>query len=162
MARVALYLVRHAKAGDRRRWAGPGPDRDRPLSEKGWRQAEALRDLLLYELGDRRPQVLSSPYARCVQTVEPLAAKLGRAVDERSELAEGAAARDVVALARRLASTTAVLCSHGDTIPSLLDALADEDDLVLPGSYPLAKCSTWVLATDHGRFVGARYLPPPN
>ena len=35
-----LYLVRHAKAGERRLW--DGDDLDRPLSPKGWKQADLL------------------------------------------------------------------------------------------------------------------------
>ena len=65
---MAVLVVRHAKAGDRSSW--PGADRDRPLSGKGRRQAEALVDTL----SDWKPvRILSSPFARCVQTVEPLA-----------------------------------------------------------------------------------------
>ena len=35
-----LYLVRHAKAGERRLWTGD--DIDRPLSRKGWQQSERI------------------------------------------------------------------------------------------------------------------------
>ena len=36
----SIYLVRHAKAGERRMWTGD--DLDRPLSKAGWKQANAL------------------------------------------------------------------------------------------------------------------------
>ena len=39
-----LYLVRHAKAGDRAAWKGD--DRLRPLSKEGRRQADSLARLL--------------------------------------------------------------------------------------------------------------------
>ena len=35
-----LFLVRHAKAGERRLWKGD--DIDRPLSKKGWKQSELV------------------------------------------------------------------------------------------------------------------------
>ncbi|MFT6391405.1 MAG: 8-oxo-dGTP diphosphatase, partial [Ilumatobacter sp.] len=35
-----IYLVRHAKAGERRLWTGE--DVDRPLSQRGWRQSNAV------------------------------------------------------------------------------------------------------------------------
>ena len=63
-----LYLVRHAKAGERRLWEDD--DIDRPMSAKGWKQAELLGErLAALDVGT----LLSSPYVRCVQTLEPLA-----------------------------------------------------------------------------------------
>jgi phosphohistidine phosphatase SixA len=37
---VTLFLVRHAHAGSRSHWEGA--DADRPLSDKGWSQVEAI------------------------------------------------------------------------------------------------------------------------
>jgi len=99
---MPLLFLRHAQAGNRLKWEAP--DRLRPLSEEGRLQAEAL--IALYApLPVTR--VLSSPYVRCVQTVEPLAVALGLDVEERSELAEGTGARPTLELMRRLAGTTA-------------------------------------------------------
>lgn len=152
-----LYLVRHAKAGSRRQW--DGPDQARPLSKKGRRQAEGLVDVL----ADRPiTSILSSPYVRCVETVQPLADKLGLPVDHVPALAETAATADAVGLLRGLAGTTSVLCSHGDLIPNILDALVEADGLPLPADYPYPKASTWELEDRDGRWVGARYLPPPS
>lgn len=152
-----LYLVRHAKAGRRRDW--DGPDQGRPLSKKGRRQAEGLVDLL----ADRPvTSILSSPYARCVETVQPLADKLGLPVDLVPALAEGAPTAEAVARLRGLAGTTAVLCSHRDLIPRMLDALVEADGLLLPADYPYPKASTWELEDRDGRWVGAQYLPPPS
>ena len=154
---MSLYLVRHAKAGSRRNW--DGPDHARPLSGKGRRQAEGLVHLL----ADRPVQrVLSSPYVRCVQTVEPLAEKLGLTVEEAPSLAEGAAPSEAVELLRALASSTAVLCTHGDLIPPVLDTLAATEGLPLPPGYPFAKGSVWELEVVTGRWLAARYLPPAS
>jgi 8-oxo-dGTP diphosphatase len=153
---MSLLVVRHARAGSRRHW--DGPDEKRPLSGRGRRQAAALVNLL----APFAPAgILSSPYVRCVQTVEPLSEKLGLPVEPSDALAEGAPADEVVALARGLMGSTVVLCSHGDVIYALLDALARDDGLKLPRHYDCAKGSTWVLHARKGRFTSARYLPAP-
>jgi 8-oxo-dGTP diphosphatase len=154
---VPVLLVRHGEAGDRRKW--PGPDHLRPLSPLGRRQAEALAGEL-EGLGVAR--ILSSPFVRCVQSVEPLAARLGLAVESDPALAEGAETADAVALVRRLAGSTAVVCNHGDVLRAVLDALAAEDGLAMGADYPAEKGSTWVLRDEGGRFVAAEYLPPPD
>jgi broad specificity phosphatase PhoE len=107
---VSSVLLRHASAGDREAWAAP--DALRPLDERGRRQAAELVPLLL-ELGVER--VVSSPYVRCVQTVEPLAAALGVELEEDERLAEGegGAAADLIA------EHGVVACTHGDVIAAL-------------------------------------------
>ncbi len=106
---MTVVLLRHASAGDRAEW--DGDDRLRPLDKKGRKQAAALRDRLL-AAGVTR--VLSSPYIRCVETVEPLG--LDIELDER--LAEGAPRYETLAL---LADADgAVACTHGDVIENVL------------------------------------------
>ncbi|MGI8493165.1 MAG: SixA phosphatase family protein, partial [Acidimicrobiales bacterium] len=63
---MPVLLIRHVQAGDRKEWHGD--DSARPLSAKGRRQAEGLARMLE---GYGVQRVLSSPYARCVQTVTP-------------------------------------------------------------------------------------------
>ena len=148
------YVVRHAQAGDRRRWKGP--DEERPLSRKGRRQAEHLAAMLANEEIDT---IWSSPFLRCRQTVEPLAERLGLPVEVAAELAEGNGATGVLKLALN-ADGNSVMCTHGDVIDALLDHLAHEGiDL---GKKPrCTKGSTWVLELRDGRVVAARYLPAP-
>ena len=153
---MPLLLLRHAKAGNRMKW--DPPDHLRPLAEKGRAQAEAL--VLEYRAFEVT-RLLTSPYVRCVQTVGPLAAALGVAVEETAALAEGAGSRAALDLMRRLAGTTAVLCTHGDVMIDTLDALEDVTGLELPPSYPSAKGGTWLLEGEGFPFAGARYLPPP-
>ena len=63
-----LLVVRHADTGDQRSWTGP--DRLRPLSPAGRRQAEGL----VFRLEDYPvDRILSCPTLRCQQTVQPLA-----------------------------------------------------------------------------------------
>ena len=109
--RERLLLIRHASAGDRKHWRGD--DRRRPLDERGRRQAERLVEVLA---GHRVARILSSPFVRCVQTVEPLARHRGLAVEEREELAEGAGLDAFLSLERRGAAVSA----HGDLVEQLL------------------------------------------
>jgi 8-oxo-dGTP diphosphatase len=104
-------LLRHASAGDRSTWAGD--DWHRPLDKKGRRQAEEIAAALATD--DVR-RVVSSPYVRCVQTVEPLAAALGLEVELDERLAEGG---DGSAQAL-LDEDGVVACTHGDVIHELV------------------------------------------
>lgn len=151
-----LYVVRHADAGQRSEWKGP--DATRPLSGRGERQADGLRDLLA-DAGATR--LLASPFRRCVQTLEPLAEHLGLGVEADERLAEGTGALGALDLAAELADHPAVLCSHGDVIPDLLDALL-RDGIKLRDELRWQKASTWVLTRDGDRFSKGRYLPPPS
>ncbi|MDQ6614170.1 MAG: histidine phosphatase family protein [Actinomycetota bacterium] len=151
---MTLLLIRHSHAGSRKDWSGD--DRLRPLSAKGRRQARAL----VTQLEPWAPsRVLSSPYRRCIETVKPLADELGLKVEEVDELAEGAG-HEAVALVRSLHDSHVALCTHGDVIPEILVALADEDRLDLGPAPRQAKGSTWVLNSKKGRFLTAIYVPP--
>jgi phosphohistidine phosphatase SixA len=142
---MRALLVRHARAGARGEW--PEGDRLRPLDKKGRRQAKALADSLA-ELEAGR--LLSSPYVRCVQTLEPAAERLGLAIEERDELAEGASADEVIELLGELMGSVPALSTHGDVIVALLG----------PGR-PCKKGSVWVLDVRDGQVRPERYLPPP-
>jgi len=103
-----LLVIRHARAGHRTEWEGD--DRRRPLDERGRAQSEKL----VLELdGFTIDRILSSPYDRCVQTVDPLAAARGLDVELREELSEERQGTDGVALARELAGEPVALCVHG-------------------------------------------------
>jgi 8-oxo-dGTP diphosphatase len=127
---MAILLVRHARAGKRGTYAD---DTIRPLDTKGRKQATRLAALLA-----ARPvrRILSSPYTRCVQTVEPLAAALNLGIELRDELAEGAPAAAVRELLEELRDTDgeACLCTHGDVIAELIGY-----------DRPAKKGSVWVL-----------------
>ncbi len=146
---MALLLVRHADAGDRHQWEAP--DHLRPLSTKGLRQAEALVPALA---GLPVERVLSSPYLRCTQTVEPLAWRRGKALEPCDALAEGNG-RDALDLVLHLAGAPVVLCTHGDVVGDVLDAMP------VPPDPLMQKGSVWILEAEAGRYVAARYLAPP-
>jgi 8-oxo-dGTP diphosphatase len=112
---VIVYLVRHARAGHRESWEGDD-DRLRPLDERGQRQAEAL----VPQLAEREfSRILSSPYVRCVQSVEPLAAARGLDVEAVDALAEGAGEPAALELLHGL-DVPAAVCVHGDLAGALL------------------------------------------
>jgi phosphohistidine phosphatase SixA len=151
---MPVLLIRHADAGPRRDW--PGTDQERGLSKKGRRQADALVPVVEKYAPVR---LLSSPYLRCVNTLKPAAAALDLNIEVHEELAEGRA-EEALRLIRALAGEDVALCTHGDVIPEVLTALADEDRLDLGPEPRQAKGSVWVLEPSGGRFVGAEYLPP--
>ena len=103
-----LLVIRHGRAGDSSEWEGD--DRLRPLDKRGRRQAEALVESLAPFAIAR---ILSSPYDRCVQTVEPLAAARGLPIETREELGEDRQSGDGAALARSLAGEDVAICVHG-------------------------------------------------
>jgi broad specificity phosphatase PhoE len=152
---VPIYLVRHAHAGSRSRW--DGDDTLRPLSGKGRRQTDHVRDLL----ADRPVgRVLSSPYQRCIETVEPVARVAGVAVEPVALLGEGAAAADVVRFLLELAPQNPVACSHGDVIPGVLRRLHATGMRADAGNIA-AKGSVWILdLDDRGAVVGGSYHAP--
>lgn len=150
-----VYLVRHAKAGERRVWEGD--DIVRPLSNKGWRQAEALAERL-----ERKgaSQLYSSPYVRCVQTLEPLAERLGTTIHEDDRLHEGKPFEDVLELLNEV-EDRAVLCSHGDIVPDTIQALARRG-MEVQSAPDWRKATVWVLKRKGERITKGKVWPPPS
>jgi phosphohistidine phosphatase SixA len=152
---MALYMVRHAKAGSRSAWVGP--DESRPLTKAGREQVRGITELLIHH---PVPRVLSSPYRRCVETVQPLATKLGVPVEIVGALAEGRSAPRLVELMTALPDHS-VLCSHGDMIPAVIDLLAARG-MEVDGEPDWRKGVTWFLDRDGDEFVRATVVPPPS
>jgi 8-oxo-(d)GTP phosphatase len=153
---VALLLVRHAHARPRKEWSGD--DRSRPLSANGLKQAEGLISIAARFAPVSR--VLSSPYARCVQTVTPLAVASHIDVEITKDLAEGQKISEAIKLVRSLAGFDIAVCTHGDVIAEILVTLADEDRVDLGPNPRQAKGSIWALEGRDRKFSSARYLPP--
>ena len=154
---MALYVVRHAHAGRRSAWHAP--DDQRPLSSKGEKEALGIADQLE---GAGITRLLSSPAVRCVQTLQPLAERLGRDIETDERLAEGGDVDEVLALCHELETDAAIaLCTHGDIVPELLHrAATDGARFDQPLTWP--KGSTWVFERDGERVVSARFLPTPT
>jgi 8-oxo-dGTP diphosphatase len=119
-----IIALRHAKAVGREDW--DGADTARPLATRGKKQANSIVGPLL-AFGARK--IISSPAVRCVKTVAPLSAALGRKVEKTALISqdaweEGASDARTVIGQRVRARKAAVLCSHGPVLPEILTELA--------------------------------------
>jgi 8-oxo-dGTP diphosphatase len=157
VAGLTIELVAHMDAGDRRLWTRPQDER--PLSDLGRRQAELMAEAL-----SRQPldALYSSPALRCVQTLEPLAARFGLRVEVEDGLHEtdawlpppswrdtgllndplggayaaGLAWQAIRNVRGRHATGRVVACTHGDVLPSLVMFVAGAYGLELPTPHP--------------------------
>jgi len=152
---VSVYLIRHAKAEKRSDWAQP--DRLRPLNKTGHRQALGI----VARFADRPlERILSSPALRCLETVDPLAACKGLAVENNEHLVEGGNLGAFVDLLTSFTGRNAVLCSHGDLIPAALETLAARG-MVLRVPLRCEKGSVWILENKKAEKAGtATYWEP--
>ena len=152
---MALFLVRHAKAGSRSGWVGP--DEARPLSKGGREQAENMARTLA-----ERPvrRILSSPYTRCVETVGPLATKLGLPVEEVRRWPRAAPADRSSSCWRR--SPTTACCAATATSSPRSSTPSRPGGMALEGEPDYRKGATWVIERDGDEFMRARATPPPT
>lgn len=124
-----LFLLRHAHRDE----ADYG--RDNGLSEKGLKQAQEVADALQQKLKASPARLESSPKRRCLETLEPLAQKLGVSFEVSDELEERRSDEDTRALEGRIQSKiqswaeskepVSLFCSHGDWIPIALKQILD-------------------------------------
>jgi 8-oxo-dGTP diphosphatase len=150
-----FYFVRHAKAGSRSHWQGD--DRLRPLSKKGKRQAEDLIDVFK---PFKITAIYSSPFLRCVQTVEPLARDRGLDIQKTPALEEGRGLRGAFEFMSDPRLDDVVLSTHGDLVWELVEDLVKRR-VIKPGEGGYEKGSTWVVEVDDGKPVRARFIPAP-
>lgn len=118
-----LVVTRHAKAKPRSKWTKP--EGERPLSPSGFRQAKALSGLILCW---RPRRVATSPWVRCVQTMQPYVkqtharVKLVDAFTERA--AKDNPEKTAVKFAKLLqAGDVTVYCGHRPVMPVILGVL---------------------------------------
>jgi 8-oxo-dGTP diphosphatase len=139
-----MLVLRHASAGTR--LSSPEIDRWRRLDDSGRRVARQL----VWALADREiTRVVSSPLARCVESVVPLAQSRGLAVEQRWELAPAVEEDDLLTLFVDLPETSLV-CTHREVIELLLgpDAMCE-------------KGGAWLLESSGPELVPTLYLAPP-
>jgi 8-oxo-dGTP diphosphatase len=141
---MAVHLVRHGDAGAHR----PHDDEHRPLSGKGRRRAEAVRDALAGAAPPSR--ILSSRYTRCLETVRPLGRRLALAVEPHPALAEEADLGASWALVEHLAGLPgdSVACSHGNVLGGILDRAAARGIDLVAAELSCRKGSIWRLDVD--------------
>jgi 8-oxo-dGTP diphosphatase len=150
-----FYVVRHAKAGSRGHWQGD--DRLRPLNRKGLDQAEKLVSVL-----EPFPvaAIFSSPYLRCMQTVEPLARTHSLAVQAAPSLAEGNGLAGAMKFMGDANLDHAVLCTHGDVVWEIVESLVQRH-VIKAGDGGFEKGSVWVVEVEGGAPTQARFIPAP-
>jgi exopolyphosphatase/guanosine-5'-triphosphate,3'-diphosphate pyrophosphatase len=152
---LKLYLVRHARAEPRGEWSGH--DELRPLSQRGREDSALLAD----SLADDPPvRLVSGPALRCQQTLEPLAVEHGIPLEVDERLAEGESAARALELLTTLGEGSVALCTHGDVIEAILDALElrasgsdDDESCCRKGAY-------WTLTGSGYTPSGAQYVEP--
>jgi phosphohistidine phosphatase SixA len=119
-----LVIVRHASSRSRSDWAEA--DSSRPLNLRGKERAEALVPILA-AYGVSR--VVTSPSVRCLDTVLPYAATIGKTPQVKSGLSEEGFAEQPERAPHHLArllerGAAAVVCTHRPVLPVLLKLLA--------------------------------------
>jgi phosphohistidine phosphatase SixA len=117
-------------------------------------QARAVADML-----PSVDRLLSSPYLRCRQTLEPMALRLGIAIEDEQRLVEGTPLREFLGLLGEI-DVGAAMSTHGDIVEALVDYLRSLG-LVEPAQAGSSKASAWTLEVDGGEIMSARYIPPP-
>jgi 8-oxo-dGTP diphosphatase len=120
-----VVVVRHTQAADRTKWTKL--DGLRPLTTEGRARARGAIPLLA-ALGVRK--VISSPWARCLQTVRPFANRARLALNTNRWLTESAAKTSparAIGLMRRIlqGGPPVVVCSHRPVLPLLLGVVAE-------------------------------------
>jgi phosphohistidine phosphatase len=133
-----IYLLRHAEAEERR--AGR-PDGERELTEKGRQQAQRAAEWLHTQAVEVEA-VISSPLIRAVQTAQPVAEALGKAVVTDKRLAglrlTAEAVRD---LAREYAGGGAMLLvGHEPDMSDLIRELTGGEAEVKKAALALVSC----------------------
>jgi phosphohistidine phosphatase len=146
-AQRRLVLLRHAKSA----WPGGVPDAQRPLNERGQRDAPAAGRWLRENL-DGLGAVVCSPARRTQETWALVAAELADppspTLDERIY---GAPPDDLLAVIRELpdAAGSALLIGHNPGVAELVELLAGQEREMRTSSIAvLSWDGSWADATD--------------
>jgi 8-oxo-(d)GTP phosphatase len=116
-----LILLRHAKAIDRSLWTGA--DTGRPLAPDGADDATRLVGPLACFAP--RAAVVSSPAARCLDTVRPYTAWAGGTAQASAALAvppRAGLSPSPLVFSLLAARRPAIVCAHRENLPALLDS----------------------------------------
>ena len=141
-----FILLRHARAG--RKVRDPEKDFKRRLDSKGEQVALALPEVITSYMSPET--VLSSPFRRCVETVEPLAKAIGFRVFEDEGFTPGRSRRDLRKAFSEVAANS-VVCTHGEVIAALLN-----------NSAGCAKGAFWVVERRGDTFIPSQYVEAPR
>jgi 8-oxo-dGTP diphosphatase len=145
MARHRFIVLRHASAG--RKVRDCAKEFARGLDAEGKPVAMELPETIARELKPRL--IVSSPFERCVQTVEPLAEKLGLGIVEDGDFTPGPSTRAIRKAFGAVGNGT-VVCTHGEVITRLFDE-----------KVKCAKGAFWIVERKDGELRPIRYVGAP-
>lgn len=125
-----LYIVRHGKADQD---SPTGMDRDRPLLPRGVEQARWLGERLA--TADARPAlIITSPYARAIETARLIQAALDCPLDTETSLQTGRRASEAAKeVERRAADGPLVVVGHNPQLEDLIELLTGREVIMRTG-----------------------------
>ena len=140
-----FILLRHARAG--RKLSNPRKDFERGLDAKG--KDVAMRLPRTIESYLRPEAILSSPFLRCVQTVQPLADELDLPISKDDRFTPG---RTEASVRQAFLSIPAnsVVSTHGEVIAHLFDERVK-----------CAKGAFWLVERRDDQLLPAHYVEAP-
>jgi phosphohistidine phosphatase SixA len=141
----SMLLLRHASAGER--MSSASLDRARRLDRDGRADARLLPEALS---GHALQRIVSSPHARCLETVRALSLARALPVEQRDELAPDAPLTETLALLAELPDESLV-CTHREVFQRLFG-----------GEVTCEKGATWLVEPGDVRPVPVAYLPSPT
>ena len=157
-----LYIIRHAKSS----WDNPGlRDFNRPLNERGFREAPMMAQLLA-DQGIRPDLLVSSPAKRAITTALFFAEKFG--IEENQVLREPdiyeAAPTDILRIISNLPDSAAVVClfGHNPTFTEVANLFAENyiDNIPTCGIVQIeSEAEHWNTLYEGNSRVKARFFP---
>lgn len=138
-----IYLIRHAEPVSPATYSGS--DLNRPLSDRGRKQAQWMAKHLN---ASKATEVLTSPYARCLETAEIIAKALGLEAKTDDQLHIAAV------FTPKAGPEPRIYVAHSNNIPVALAEIGIE-------CHACAHASCWTVMLDgKGKVVSAEYLRP--
>jgi phosphohistidine phosphatase len=157
-----LYLIRHAKSS----WDNPGlRDFNRPLNERGFREAPMMAQLLA-DQGIRPDLLVSSPAKRAITTALFFAEKFG--IEENQVLREPdiyeASPTEILRIISNLPDSAAVVClfGHNPTFTEVANLFAENyiDNIPTCGIVQIeSEAEHWNTLYEGNSRVKARFFP---
>lgn len=145
---IQLILARHAKSD----WADEGlDDHDRPLNDRGRRDAPAMARTVLRK-GVRPEVVLSSTALRARQTAEAFARAFDAPITEQAELYLAEPAQ-ILAAARGAGADEVMVVAHDPGMSALVSRLADRDERMVT-------CAVAIFTWHEGTWDDVDATPP--
>ena len=154
---IELYLLRHADAGDPMAWTGD--DADRPLSDKGRRQARRL-GAMLDALRWRPDVIVASPKVRAAETARIVGRAVGVKATTDERLAQMLDVGELDALfASHDGARRVVLVGHDPAFSAIASALTGAAIEMKKGAIARIDLPTGKAAAGDGVL---RWLIPPG